>query len=368
MTPPIQIMIVDDSVVIRRILAKLLSRDPDLAVIGTAANGRIAVDQIPQMKPDVIILDLEMPELDGFGVLEFLRKNHPGIRTIVFSTLSQRGASQTIEALSLGASDYSTKPSSMVSGTDDASVAQVSEELIRKIKQLGLHRKGDFGGLPLESGGPGPAAAARGSSGAENRKNRSFKAVAVGISTGGPEALLKMLPVFSKSFPVPILIVQHMPPVFTKLLSDRLASSSRIRVVEASEGMKLEAGTAYIAPGNFHMEVSKERGENRIRLNQNPQENSCRPSADVLFRSVAKAFGGQALGVIMTGMGQDGYRGLKEMKAEGACVLAQDEASSVVWGMPASVVQEGMADQVVPLSKMGATIEEWIAGAPVAGR
>jgi two-component system chemotaxis response regulator CheB len=357
MSKPVQVMIVDDSVVIRRSVSSIFAKDPDIQVIGTAANGKIAVEQIALLKPEVIVLDLEMPELDGFGVLRFLRKEFPLIKSVVFSTLTHRGASQTIEALSLGASDYSSKPTSMATGADDSTLAKVSEELIKKVKQF--RPPGDPGAVPVRQKIDRPVDKPL-SLALSARKGQPLRVVAIGISTGGPEALLKMLPGIAKTFPVPILIVQHMPPLFTKILSDRLASSCQIKVVEAAEGMKVQDGTAYIAPGNFHMEVHQVKNELVISLNQNPHENSCRPSADVLFRSVAKVYGGEAMGVIMTGMGQDGFKGLREMKDKGAVVLAQDEASSVVWGMPSYVVRDGMADQVVSLTQMCSVITSFV--------
>lgn len=357
MSSPVRVMIVDDSAVIRRSVTSILTQDSQIQVIGTAANGRLAVERIPFLKPEVIVLDLEMPELDGFGVLRFLRAEFPKIKTVVFSTLSQRGASQTIEALSLGASDYASKPSSMAKGADEGTLEQVSEDLIKKIKHLGSR---DLYAIPSEKAKNESSSDKSGWPAHLRRPGQAPKVVAIGISTGGPEALLKMCPGFTRDFPVPILIVQHMPPLFTKILSDRLAAGSQITVVEAADGMKIEKGTAYIAPGNFHMEVQIKKGEASICLNQNPHENSCRPSADVMFRSVAKAYGGDAVGVIMTGMGQDGLKGLREMKEKGAVILAQDEASSVVWGMPSYVVREGMADQIVPLTKMSSVIESLI--------
>jgi two-component system chemotaxis response regulator CheB len=354
MSHPVQVMVVDDSMVIRRMVASILSQDPAIRVIGSAANGKIAIEQIPLLKPEVIVLDLEMPEIDGFGVLRFLRKEHPEIRTVVFSTLTRRGASQTIEALSLGASDYASKPTSLTEGADENTLSHVTEELIRKVKQFqpGFLASLVSGGDKDTGFSPKTPVKRRTLQG-----SLALEVAAIGISTGGPEALLKMFPGFSRKFPVPILIVQHMPPLFTKILADRLASVSQIKVVEGADGMAVEKGVAYIAPGNFHMEVQRVRGVVVLSINQDPHENSCRPSADVLFRSVAKVYGGRALGVIMTGMGQDGLKGLKVMKEEGAQVLAQDQASSVVWGMPSFVVRERLADRVVSLSQMSSVIE-----------
>jgi two-component system chemotaxis response regulator CheB len=355
MSDPIRVLIVDDSSIIRRSVSNALANTPGILVAGTAGNGKIAMDQIPLLKPDVIILDIEMPEADGFEVLKFLRRNHPGIRTIMFSTLTQRGAVQTIEALSLGASDYSSKPENTGQQGYGEVIKQVAADLIPKINQFRPR---------VTRATPGTAS--------EVKKFIPFRVtvpklnnvvprvVAIGTSTGGPDALSRVLPALKQALPVPILIVQHMPPLFTKILADRLSVKSNFDVFEGSDGMEVLPGTAYIAPGDFHMTLVKKGEKIFISLNQDLPENSCRPAVDVLFRSVGKIYGPKALGVIMTGMGQDGFVGAKAMKAEGATVFAQDEASSVVWGMPSFIVREGLADQVLPLDQMSSAIEECV--------
>ncbi len=352
MYEPIRVMIVDDSSVVRRAVTDALSTDAGISVVGTASNGKIALQRIAQWNPEVLILDLEMPESDGFELLRALRSDFPRIRTIMFSSDTQRGAGQTIEALSLGASDYVAKPTGTHPGGYAEAVKQVAAELVPKVKQFRPPAAGakvlQKEGKPIEE-----LTFER----ALRMVHQSFGIVAIGISTGGPAALSKLIPELSKNFPVPIVIVQHMPPVFTRMLAERLNQGGAVRVVEGTDGMALEPGVAYIAPGNYHMVVRQREGKTVLAMNQEPPVNYCRPSVDVLFRSVAETYGAEALGIIMTGMGQDGLNGVRAMKAKGAIIFAQDQASSVVWGMPSFVVREGLADCVLPLDQMHAAIE-----------
>lgn len=356
MHEPIRVLIVDDSVVVRRAVSDAISEDPDIAVVGTASNGNIALQRISQLNPEVLVLDIEMPESDGFDVLRALRSNYPSIRTIMFSSMTQRGALQTIEALSLGASDYVAKPTIIGRQGYRETVRRVAAELIPKIKQFRPGNSGRRSAISDTIGLHYPITYRRPPS------SSVPKIVAIGVSTGGPEALSRLLSRLLKTFPIPIVIVQHMPSFFTKLLAERLDSISGIKVIEGSEGIALEPGVAYIAPGDFHMTVKQDGGRVLLSLNQEPPENSCRPAADVLFRSVAKVYGPNALGVIMTGMGQDGCQGLREMKKHGAMVFAQDQVSSVVWGMPSLVIHEGLADCVIPLDQMSVVIEKCVEG------
>ena len=357
MREPIRVLIVDDSAVVRRAVADALSAEPQIRVVGTASNGRVALEKIAGLEPEVLILDIEMPEANGFDVLRALKRRNSHIRTIMFSTLTQRGASQTLEALALGASDYVGKPTSLTLTGGRIryreALENIAVELIPKIKQ--------FRPEAWEAGG-GQAATAPGPAQYIPRRVLTMapEVVAMGVSTGGPEALSRLLPGFPKVFPVPMVIVQHMPPLFTRLLAERLDRDCELKVIEGREGMVLEPGTAYIAPGDYHLALRRKDGRVVIGLNQDPPENSCRPAADVLFRSVAEVYGPRAVGVIMTGMGQDGLKGLRTLKKEGAVVLAQDQATSVVWGMPSFVVHEGLADEVVSLGRMGSVIRAWV--------
>jgi len=341
---PIRILVVDDSIVVRKLLSETLSGDPALEVVATASDGRIALAKIPMLKPDLITLDIEMPVMNGLETLVELRKLYPKLPVIMFSTLTEHGAAATLDALSLGASDYATKPSNSCSPA--AAIERIRIELIPRIKALcGLSVPLRL--LPL----PGcPAVKAR------VRTNPQIKIVAIGTSTGGPNALAEVLPRIPNDFPVPIVVVQHMPPIFTRLLAERLTSRSAISVEEGRTGVVLSPGHAWIAPGNFHMQVIGTGAGLRLDVNQGPAENSCRPAVDVLFRSVAVAYGANVLGVVMTGMGADGVLGAQNIRDAGGDVIIQDEASSVVWGMPGSVQASGLADAAYPVDQLAAEI------------
>jgi two-component system chemotaxis response regulator CheB len=335
---PIRILIVDDSVVIRRLLSDTLSGDPALEVVATASDGRIALAKISLLKPDLITLDVEMPVMDGLETLAALRKLYPKLPVIMFSTLTERGAAATLDALSLGASDYATKPSH--TGSPAVAIERIRAELIPKIKAL------CGGKVPLKFpplSGFRPAVKVR------PRSSPRIEIVAIGSSTGGPNALTALIPQFPADFPVPIVIVQHMPPLFTRLLADRLNTLARLEVQEGKEGQRVQRGQVWIAPGDYHMTVVHKGSEFVLATNRDPQENSCRPAVDVLFRSVAQTYGANVLAVVLTGMGADGTRGSADIRDAGGEVIAQDEASSVVWGMPGNVVASNLADHIYPL-------------------
>jgi two-component system chemotaxis response regulator CheB len=350
----IRVLVVDDSVVIRRLVTQVLGQDPLLEVVGTAANGALALQRIPQVDPDVLTLDIEMPEMDGLEVLRRVRREHPHLRVIMFSTLTERGAAVTMEALSLGAADYVTKASNQ--GSLDRSLARLREELLPKIKQF-------FQAPGQEPGATRPAPRPLSPAPPFVRSSRVRpRVVVIGVSTGGPTALGKILPELPAGFPLPVLVVQHMPPLFTRLLAERLNSSCRLKVEEASHGALVEPGRILIAPGDFHLKVGANGAGVKVCLDQSPPQNSCRPAVDALFASAAEAYGGAAAAVILTGMGQDGLRGAQILKSHGACILAQDEASSVVWGMPGAVVAAGLADRVLPLDQVVPEILKLAAG------
>jgi two-component system chemotaxis response regulator CheB len=337
----IRVLIVDDSVVIRRLVTHALEEDAALEVVGFASDGVIALARVPQLNPDVITLDIEMPEMDGLQLLRHIRKEYPQIRVVMFSTLTERGAAATLEALSLGADDYVAKAAN--SASLDRSMAALRAELIPKIKQFFRLPGSEEPSLrpPVT---PPSISKTRSLAGLRERK-----VLAVGVSTGGPTALGVIIPLIPADFPLPVVIVQHMPPLFTRLLAERLQTATSLRVEEAADGSPLLPGCVLIAPGDYHMQLQKHGTEIRVALDQSPPENSCRPAVDVLFRSVGQVYGGAPISVILTGMGQDGLRGTEVLKAQGAYVIAQDESSSVVWGMPGAVVGAGLADRVVPL-------------------
>jgi two-component system chemotaxis response regulator CheB len=344
--PRFRILVVDDSVVYRRLVSDELSRDPELEVAGTAANGRIALAKLGQLSPDLVILDVAMPEMDGLETLRELRKTYPRLPVIMFSTLTERGAEATLDALSLGATDYFTKPTD--AGGMEGSLRVIREELIPEIKALCAPLGQKIAPAGVTGGLTAPKAPPTGTG--------TVRVLAIGASTGGPNALAEIFTRLPADFPVPILIVQHMPPMFTKLLADRLSAQSPIRVQEASSGCVLKPGEAWIAPGDYHMIVVRDGLQYRLLIHQDPPENSCRPAVDVLLRAVAQAFGPDSLTVILTGMGQDGLRGCEAVRAAGGQVVAQDEASSVVWGMPGYVAQAGLADRVLPLAMIAGEI------------
>lgn len=345
----IRVLVCDDAVVVRRMLADTLSGDPDLEVAGTAANGRIALAKLAQVTPDLVLLDVEMPEMDGLQTLAQLRKTHPFLPVIMFSTLTQRGAAATLDALALGANDYVTKPANV--GSVAVAVQRIREQLIPKIKQFCGRASAALPAAPAA-----PAAARRPALTVLPAAGRRIDVVAIGVSTGGPNALAALLPGLPADFPVPLLIVQHMPPLFTRLLADRLSQQCAFPVREAVAGGKVEPRLAWVAPGDYHMALIREGLAVRLRLHQGPPENSCRPAVDVLFRSVAQAYGANVLAVVMTGMGQDGLRGCEAIREAGGEVVVQDEATSVVWGMPGFVARAGLADTVLPLPELAGEI------------
>ena len=346
-----RLLIVDDSVVIRQMVSKALNSDPMLDVVGVAANGAIALTKILQVNPDLIILDIEMPEMDGLDTLRAIRQTHPHLPVIMFSALTERGAEVTLNALAQGAQDYVTKP---VTQSKEASLQYIRDQLIPKIKVLAPR------GSPPSHLAPHSQVLAQPRSQRSQRPPRGphppIDIIAIGVSTGGPNALTQLLSEFPANLPVPVVIVQHMPPIFTRRLATSLAAQCQIQVAEATDGTPLQPGQAWIAPGDYHMVVARDGVQLCLRTHQDPPENSCRPAVDVLFRSVVKLYGAATLGVILTGMGQDGLHGCTSIHKAGGQVLVQDEASSVVWGMPGMVADAGLADQILPLDQMAAAI------------
>ena len=348
--PPIRVLVVDDSAVVRKVMCDGLAPDAALEVVGTAANGRIALAKIPLLHPDIVTLDVEMPEMDGIEALTEIRKLYPKLPVIMFSTVTERGAAITLDALALGASDYVTKPSN--TGSLEATLRQLRAELIPKIKALCAARAS----LPAAPSSAAAAASARAASKQTAREFGRVDVLAIGTSTGGPNALADLLPAIPANFPVPIVIVQHMPALFTRLLAGRLNQKSGLNVREGVGGEVLKPGDAWIAPGDFHMTVEKKGATIVLVLNQSAPENYCRPAVDPMFRSVANAFGASALAVVLTGMGSDGTSGAQLIHEKGGQVLVQDQASSIVWGMPGQVAAAGLADGTFALKSMAAEI------------
>ena len=336
-----RVLVVDDSGVFRQLLLEALAADPEIEMVGAAADGAAALQQILETRPDVVTLDVEMPGMNGLDLLKELRKTLPDMPIIMCSHLTERGTRTTLDALCLGASDYVPKPPAGKNPEDAR--AHLRRELIPRIKALYETHWRNARGLSSLAGRPARR---------RIRPGQPFDVLAVGASTGGPNALERFLSGLGGPRPVPMVIVQHMPPLFTTLLAERLSRESPIRVREAEDGAALHPGEAWLAPGNRHLLLRPGSGTVHLHLSDDPPENSCRPSVDVLFRSVSQAYGARALAVVLTGMGHDGLKGAQLMREAGGHILVQDEASSVIWGMPGAIAREGLADEVLSIERL----------------
>lgn len=350
----IGILVVDDSIMVRRLVTEEIDAQPDMHVVGSANNGRIALEKAAQLRPDLITLDIEMPEMDGLTALNHLRESHPKTPVIMFSSLTELGAKATLEALSRGASDFFAKPHG--AGGLEASRQVIRSELIPAIRALCVRKQAALT-APIKPVAPRAALPVR-----DGKQATRIDVLAIGASTGGPNALAEIFAKLPARLPVPILLVQHMPPMFTQMLAERLTKSSPIATVEAKSGMELLPGRAYIAPGDYHLVVTRDGDKLLTEIHQEPHENACRPAVDPLFRSVAKLYGANCLGIVLTGMGQDGLRGSEAICAAGGTVIAQDEATSIVWGMPGFVTRAGLASKVLPLPQIADEIIERLRG------
>ena len=359
----VRVLVADDSAAVRRLVSDTLSRSPGIQVVGSARNGREALTLLPQTRPDVILLDIEMPVMDGIQTLRQIRRHDKKTAVVIFSSVKNNSGAKAAEVKALGANEYVAKP--VAAGNVDNAVRYIEAELIPRILHLGKRRLA----APLVTTRLEPqqhpahvasrTAASLPTGSREGRQKNSagpIDVVAIASSTGGPNALRDVLQALPQDLNVPVLIVQHMPKMFTKLLAERLNRSCRINVQQAYTGAVVRPGDVWIAPGDSHMIVERQGAEIKLATNDAPPENSCRPSADVLFRSIAHVFGGQSLAVVLTGMGKDGLDGSRCMSKKGAFVIAQDERSSVVWGMPRAVTEAGVADKVMPLSDIGREI------------
>jgi two-component system, chemotaxis family, protein-glutamate methylesterase/glutaminase len=351
-----RILIVDDSAVMRSLLRSVVSSDSSLEVAGTAADGESALRSMDVLHPDLILLDVEMPVMDGLATLREMRARGHKMPVVMCSSLTQRGARVTIEALAGGASDYVTKPSGQASR--EQATKALALELLPKIHALTVAVRTNVQSIPLPPAGAKPAVfSMTGRRGIYPIAPPSV--LAIGVSTGGPAALDVLLPALPGNFPIPIVIVQHMPELFTSLLAERLNGRCSLRVREAVEGESLIPGTVIIARGNWHLQVLaalKPGQAATLHLNQGPFENHCRPAVDVLFRSVAEVYGSGVLAVVLTGMGSDGLTGCRTIREHGGTVFVQDETSSTIWGMPGAVTQAGLAHDVLPLGSIASEI------------
>lgn len=343
----IKVLIADDSAFMRNALTSMLSSDPEVVVIGTARDGQEAVEKAALLKPDVITMDVEMPKMDGIQALRKIMETNP-TPVIMLSSLTTEGAQVTLDALDFGAADFIPKNLSDMS----INIVKLKELIIDKVKQIAKQ------GLVKKRRRPSQAAVARvAQMPVRTIGERRIGIVCIGTSTGGPKALQDILPNLPKDFPVPIVIAQHMPPNFTGLFADRMAQLSQIVVKEAEEGEPLRKGVALIAPGRGHMRVMRSRtGETIVSISENREEYIYRPSVDCLMESVSEFFPGRSLAVILTGMGNDGVKGITAIKTGGGRVLAQNEETCVVYGMPKAVVDAGLADKVLPIEEMAGEI------------
>ena len=370
----LRVLVADDAILFRQVLADVLASLPGVEVVGTAANGRLAIRKVRELHPDVLTLDIEMPEMDGLAVLDELRRGGDEVQVIVVSALSRAGGDLTVRALEKGAFDFITK--SEVSGPQQGREA-LSRDLAPRIRAI-AHR------LEIRSIIRGKSSASRSEPAATNVVERVAATsdldgvagrmqrltalarpgmVLIGVSTGGPAALTRILPGIPGNIGVPIFIVQHMPPVFTQSLAENLATKCAVRVREAAHGELAEANTVYIAPGGRQMRLATEPGDRiSIQITDDPPENNCRPAVDYLFRSAANHFPGRAMAVILTGMGSDGTMGLRLLKRRGCFVIAQDEASCVVYGMPKAAIEAGVADIVLPVDAIAGKIAAAVRG------
>lgn len=340
---PIRVLVVDDAVVMRRMITAALQTDPGIQVVGAAAHGRLALQMVSQHVPDVITLDVEMPELDGLGTVRALRAGGHHTPVIMCSALTTAGAEATLDALAAGANDWIAKP--MNSGSMAEGIARLAAELVPRVRALARKTSA----VATEKTPPAIACV-------ESTTSATPELLVIATSTGGPNALMDLFHALTEPLTIPVVLVQHMPPVFTQSLAERLTRSTGHRCVEASDGQTVEPSTVYVAPGGLHTELVRSGTRLTVRLHDGPPENGCRPAADVLFRSAARVMGDRVVACVLTGMGQDGLRGCEEIRAAGGRVLAQDQESSVVWGMPGAVVHAGLADDVVPLAHMAGAI------------
>ena len=344
-TDPLRILVVDDSVVVRALIAKWLEED-EVGTVVTAADGQQAINKLRGAPADVVTLDLEMPVLSGFDALPLIKKTCPDARVIVVSSLSTKGAKSTLRALELGATDFLPKP-------DSRDRTAFRREILDKVRALGGRRSGLAAKAPAAVRPQAPIRNAR-----PRRSALPPSVVAVGCSTGGPEALTKFLRELGEDFSTPIMISQHMPATFTAILAKNLSRQTRRDVREAEEGELLQRGRVYIAPGDRHLLLKSGAQGMQLTLSSAPPEHHCRPAVDPMFRSIAGLCKERALAVVMTGMGHDGAAGSSEIQNAGGRVVVQDEATSVVWGMPGSVVAAGAADAVMTIEKLAAYVRE----------
>ncbi|MGE5499499.1 MAG: protein-glutamate methylesterase/protein-glutamine glutaminase [Syntrophothermus sp.] len=350
----IKAVVIDDSAFMRKSISLMLESDPEIEIIGTARDGLEGFNLVKQVKPDIVTLDVEMPRMDGLTALKKIMTECP-TSVIMVSSITTEGAEATLKALELGAVDFIPKELSYVS----INIVKIKEELIKKVKEIVRQKAVQMRLRRIQGSAASGEHKTVPSSAVKSLPKLVCKAIALGISTGGPMSLQKVIPNLSKAINCPIFIVQHMPPKFTKSLADRLNGMSSLEVKEAEHNEVIRNGVIYIAPGGFHMTVRKaSTGGNVIDISEKPDDTLHRPSVDVMMGSVVKLYGRQTLGIIMTGMGRDGAEAVKELKSAGGYSIAQDEESCVVYGMPKAIVDGGLADVVAPLDKIADVVNK----------
>ena len=372
-----RVLVIDDSAVARGLMTRWVEEDSDLTLVGSAVDGEQGLRKAEELKPDLIVLDVEMPKMDGLAALPLLLKAAPGCKVVMASTLTRRGGEVTIRALSMGAADYASKPQAgRLAGAEE-----FRRDLLSKLKALAprpippvpTQRNLSPSPAPAAPAAPGapvartitppssasvkkafaPVAQPPQGRGGTPRHTGRPEIIAIGSSTGGPQALRDVIGAIPADVRAPIVIAQHMPALFTKILAEHLTKSSKLVCKEAEDNERLKPGCVYIAPGDFHMTIRKDAAGFYAVLDQTPPINFCRPAVDPLFQSVAEVTRGVALGIVLTGMGHDGREGARMLRSVGGTILAQDEATSVVWGMPGAVAEAGLADEILSLADMG---------------
>lgn len=367
---PIRVMVVDDSVVVRGLIGRWLEEDPAVTVVASHRNGRLAVEDVLKSNPDVVILDIEMPDMDGLTALPLLLEKKRNLVVVIASTLSRRNAEISLRALSLGAADYIPKPDSNSSLTTST---EFRRELLEKVTNLGRRARGRTGQPATAPVGTARPATTPAPSALRSLRPATFtlrtysltrpRILAVGSSTGGPQALNTLFADIGASIgQVPVVLTQHMPPTFTAILAEHLAKASSRPAAEGREGEVIKPGCIYVAPGGKHMTLAKNGADVVIKITDGPPVNFCKPAVDPLFHSVVEIYGAATFGIILTGMGSDGAEGVRQIGQAGGSVIAQDEASSVVWGMPGAAAHTGMCSDVMPIGEIGRKVSKILLG------
>ncbi|MCC3862211.1 protein-glutamate methylesterase/protein-glutamine glutaminase [Pseudemcibacter aquimaris] len=367
---PYKVMLVDDSSVIRGLLSRWLGADPAIEIVASVGNGQVALNSLERTDPEIVVLDIEMPVMDGLTALPLILKAKPDVQVLMSSTLTAKNAKVSLQAMSLGAADYIPKPTT---NREVITSRSFQTEIIEKVKNLAASKRKLLGYRPFkeetdaksapEQDVAKPAPVSKPKTLVTRKASLTApRIIGVGSSTGGPQALLKFLNGIKDGLNLPVVITQHMPSSFTKILAGHLSKATGLDCIEAEDKTLLENGKVYIAPGDHHMVIKNDGGNRYLRLNQDPPENFCRPAVDPMFRSISDEFGSGSLCVILTGMGQDGLKGSKYVVDNGGTIVAQDQETSVVWGMPGAVSEAGICHAILPLDEIGGKIQRLVKG------